>query len=320
MDKAVSRYFNEALASSTKKSYQAGQKRYLDFCKMYNVSDPFPVKEAILCYFVAFLGEQGLMAATVKSYLSSVRQLQISLGLPEVALASMPQLKQIIKGVGVARGKEGKAPRKKRPITPAILGQLRTLKGETQLNGPDWEMFWGASCLAFFGFLRMGEILAPSVGSFNHLNLAAVGLSANHRSKPSVIHVRIKVSKTDPFCQGTTVVLGRTRRDLCPVSALIGYLKIRGKSPGPLFCHREGHPLSKPVFVRWVKQALGRLGYDEKGFAGHSFRVGAATTAASVGIQDSTIKALGRWESTAYLLYIRLRPEELQEVATRLIA
>ena len=76
---------------------------------------PFPVNEPILCYFAAYLGEQGLMASILKSYLSSIRQLQISLGLPEMALASMPRLKQIIKGVGVARGKEGKAPQKNDP-------------------------------------------------------------------------------------------------------------------------------------------------------------------------------------------------------------
>ena len=33
LDPAVLRYFSEALASSTKRSYQAGQKCYLDFCK-----------------------------------------------------------------------------------------------------------------------------------------------------------------------------------------------------------------------------------------------------------------------------------------------
>ena len=68
------------------------------------------------------------------------------------------------------------------------------------------------------------------------------------------------------------------------------------------------------------QQALEKLGYDERGFAGHSFRVGAATTAAMVGLQDSMIKALSRWDSTAYLLYIRIPPEELQQVAVKLLS
>ncbi len=39
------------------------------------------------------------------------------------------------------------------------------------------------------------------------------------------------------------------------------------------------------------------------GLPGHSFRIGAATTAATVGIEDSTIQMLGRW-SSAFLAHI----------------
>lgn len=319
LDTAVQKYFGEALATSTKKTYQAGQKRYLDFCKKFNVT-PFPVNEAGLCYFVAYLGEEGLMASSIKGYLSSIRQMQISMGMPEVSMAGMPRLKQIVKGVGVVRGKEGRTTHQKRPITPTILRQMLTLRGDRELNGSDWELLWGACCLAFFGFLRAGELLAPSEQAFNpsyHLNLA--DLSADHKSDPSIIHVRIKASKTDPFHRGTTVILGKTGKDLCPIVALINFLRVRGKDPGPLFRRRNGRPLTKPAFVKWVQRALGKLGYDQKGFSGHSFRVGAATTAAKAGIQDSIIKAMGRWESTAYLLYIRIPAGDLQQVASKLL-
>lgn len=115
----------------------------------------------------------------------------------------------------------------KQPITPVILRRIRSLKGDRELSGDDWEMFWAASCLAFFGFLRAGEVVPPSVKEYdpsNHLNFA--DLSADHKSKPTVIQVRIKASKTDPFRRGTTVVLGETKRDLCPVAALVGYLQV----------------------------------------------------------------------------------------------
>jgi hypothetical protein len=39
--------------------------------------------------------------------------------------------------------------------------------------------------------------------------------------------------------------------------------------------------------------------------------IGAATTAAMAGIEDSTIKTLGRWHSTTSLQYIRMRKARL---------
>ena len=67
-----------------------------------------------------------------------------------------------------------------------------------------------------------------------------------------------------------------------------------------------------------VRAALLAAGLPAKEFAGHSFRIGAATTAATVGLDDSTIQTLGRWKSSSYLLYIRLEPHRLASVASSL--
>jgi len=53
------------------------------------------------------------------------------------------------------------------------------------------------------------------------------------------------------------------------------------------------------------------MGVDPTCFSGHSFRIGAVTMAAKVGVEDATIKMLGRWESSAYQRYIRTPRDQL---------
>ena len=68
---------------------------------------------------------------------------------------------------------------------------------------------------------------------------------------------------------------------------------------GPLFRFTNGSYLTNEKFIKPVREALVVLGYESDNFSGHSFRIGAATTAAELGIEDRTIKALGRWQSDA---------------------
>ena len=69
-------------------------------------------------------------------------------------------------------------------------------------------------------------------------------------------------------------------------------------------------PLTKSRFVTAVRNALTQMGLGQSLYAGHSFRIGPGTAAAQAGVEDSTIKALARWSSTAFLIYIQDRHSE----------
>ena len=177
-------------------------------------------------------------------------------------------------------------------------------------------MFWAACCTAFFGFLRVSEFTTN--GSFDiskHLSLAdiAVDTSVN----PSMIRLTIKSSKCDQFRQGSAVYIGRAHPPTCALSAMLAYPHLRGSAPGPLFRWRAGLPLTARDVNTHLRSILAGASIQGR-YSSHSFRIGAATAAAAVGIPDHLIKVMGRWSTSAYQRYIRPSSATMAEVAQQL--
>ena len=130
-------------------------------------------------------------------------------------------------------------------------------------------------------------------------------VKVNDREKPSFLEVRIKASKTDVFRKGVTIYLGETGVDICPVAAILSYMVMARAKQSPFFCFSNGQALTRDNFVQELRMAISAGGIDTSAYAGHSFRIGTAMTAVACGLPESLIKTLGRWESSAYMLYIR---------------
>jgi hypothetical protein len=131
--------------------------------------------------------------------------------------------------------------------------------------------------------------------------------------------VRIKESKTDPFRAGQTITIGSSNTPLCPVLAMENYLALRPTTlVGPLFVNSLGKPLTKQEVTRKTRQLLSQAGFQASNFAGHSYRIGAATTAASAKLPSWLIKTLGRWSSDCYERYIQTPPSTLLNVSATL--
>ena len=82
MDNLVSFYFAKGLATSTQKAYTTAQKRYFHFRSANNLQ-PLPLSKTSLSQFITGLANSSLKHLTIKCYLSDVRHLQISAGLPD---------------------------------------------------------------------------------------------------------------------------------------------------------------------------------------------------------------------------------------------
>ncbi len=151
-------------------------------------------------------------------------------------------------------------------------------------------MTWAAAALCFFGFFRVGESqYHPAPRSTHRGTLAWGDVTVDNPASPQVIK-----------------------------AAVLAYMVTRGNTDGPFFKFEDGKPLTKARFTDVIREALEAVGLPQDQFAGHSFRIGAATTAVKAGIDDSTIRMLGRWNSTAFLVYIRTPREQLAQFSKTL--
>ena len=84
--------------------------------------------------------------------------------------------------------------------------------------------------------------------------------------------------KDRPIPSGVQCVHGKNGEGTLPGSSNAG--------EGPLFKFADGRPLTRERFVDNISVALVAAGINPAPYSGHSFRIGAATTAAKKGVGD----------------------------------
>ena len=235
-----------------------------------------PASELVLSQFVSYLAREKLTHRTIKVYLSAVRFLHIEGGMDDPFKPPLLRLEYILKGIKWTEAQQRNGARERLPISPGILRKIKAVWESSALD-PDVVMLWAACCVAFFGFLRVGELTVGSDDSYDasvHLSLGDIAV--DNPASPTMVRLSIKQSKTDPFRQGVDIFLGKTSTDLCPVVALLNYLVVRGRNPGALFHFRDGRLLTRQRFVEAVKarytvltkkeiiQAVSRLNKDDQ--------------------------------------------------------
>ena len=294
----------------------AAIKRFTDFCQKYDISNPFPLTQSALCYFVAYLGRAGLAPTTVKVYLSALRRQQIERELPAPDHANMPKLGAVQGGAAKVHALSTSTERVRLPITPDILRAIKGIWAETALQY-NTIMCWAIASMAFFVFFRLGELLVePGVTFDPARHLSGSDVAVDSRDTPTLLKVHLKTFKTDQLRKGVDIFIGKTGDELCPLAAVLAFMAVCGQRHGPLFRLQTGDHCTKEFFVEKLRLALRRAGLNPADYAGHSFRIGAATMAAERGIPDSTIKALGRWRSSAFLSYIRNSRDSLAQASS----
>ena len=200
-------------------------------------------------------------------------------------------------------------------MTAEVLRRVQRIL--TSSNRKERTVVWAIAVMAFFGFFRLGELLPDTGSTFDpKTDLAWGDLAVDSHTDTRTVKIHLKKSKCDQFGKGLDVYLGQTDLDLCPVTALLAYIETRGSGPGPLFVDSSQARITKLWFIGQFRDVLATACLPQQEYAGHSFRIGAATTAASVGL---TIQLLGRWQSAAFIWYVRTPGTQLATLSASLV-
>ena len=280
---------------------------------MSQEGDILPASEGTLIYFASYLA-RTVKHSTIKLYLAAVRNLHISCGHRD-PLSGKLLLKKILRGI---LRYQGQSRILRQPVTP---GGLQTIKPilHSWLGDHDFSMVWAAFTLAFSAFLRCSEFTYQGISRFRPQVDLSTDCVSFHPSlaSPQRMSIFLKASKTDAFRQGHTLVIACSTSPVCAVTAMRDYF-LTARPRGPLFSFRSGRLLTRSAVVNLLKDAARQVGLPYNSLKGHSFRIGAASTAAAAGLPDWLIKVLGRWSSDCYQLYIRTPRTVLLSAAPRM--
>ncbi|XP_056623663.1 LOW QUALITY PROTEIN: uncharacterized protein LOC130436741 [Triplophysa dalaica] len=307
----------QAVSLRTLQSYLTAWKSFKSFHLAFNI--PFPDFSVLtITSFISFLNSsKNLQASSIKGYMSGVEFFhKLIFNSPSAAIASS-QTSMLIKGIQRTHPARQDA---RQPITLDILTRcISTLRKGYHSKHVDHTldtMF----ILAFFGFLRCSEISTTS--TFNPLTHPTVSDLSVVDSE--TMSFSIKQSKTDQTRRGHFIYIFNLHSPIQPYQTLLAYLHFRKSqtktTSDPLFVDESNRPATRFWFQKHLKAVLLLSGIPADHFSGHSFRIGASTTAAQKGLSHSQIQALGRWTSEAFKSYIRSDRSIIREAHRTLIS
>lgn len=296
-------YITKGVAPSTLKAYTSAWSLFVTFCLSFR-KPVFPILITTVCSFLVYNFEtRNLKISSIRKLLASIQFFARYHNPDYPSLFNVPAVRLLLKGITKSSAKTHD---KRLPITFSVLQQLITSLRNGSFSNYINVLLEALFLTAFYGFMRPGEFTSESkhFESSRDLSLSDV------RFSPNFFTIFLKHSKNDSMGSGVSLSLYKNDYQFCPYSSMIKYLKIRLRTSlqSPLFILPNGAPITKVWFSSHLATVLKNCGLSPLQYTGHSFRIGAATTAAEHGIPTSTIKLLGRWSSSAFESYIR--PEQ----------
>ena len=278
------------------KTYNRHWKKFCEFTSMYSLS-PIPASGLTVLQFIAYLHSKSLSPATIRGYLTSVSFFHKIQNFPD------PSACFLIRRALIGLKKTVQTRSKLSPITKPLLDStLRALSSVTK-NLYTLILLRALFSFTYHACLRAGEVVLSS-NPRNVILLSQVQpLKTGGTTHFTISFKNYKHSRPDRHTP--KMILSPNGNFNCPVNLLQKYLTIRGNIPGPLFVDEKGLPLTRRFFSQYLKKSLSFIGPPHKKYNTHSLRIGRVTDLKLNGLDEETIKTTGRWNTNAFMNYIR---------------
>lgn len=268
----------------------------------YPANTIFPTSQRVLSEYIAHLFTQNLSSATIYSYISAISFVHKLEGMADPTSSFF--IKKLLKGVHNTKRRYDC----RLPITLDILAKLCYATDKVITSFRKALLCRSMFLLAFHAFLRIGEFTVNQNNKPDQvLQVQDVSFTCN-RQTHSLQSMTVKItnykhSDLRPFF---IKISACPTSFLCPVSTLSSYLQLYQHKTGPLFQFPDSLPVSYTWFCQMLQSVLNFIQLDTNLYKGHSFRIGAATSAAARGVPEHIIQKMGRWNSDAVKNYVRI--------------
>lgn len=256
------RYVEAAKAPSTLRAYRSDWRIWRRWCAERDLK-PLPSDGKAVAVFAAAQAAAGLRPATIHRRLAAIRHHHV-----EGGYASPTEDVLVARALAGIRRTHGTKPRKKRPLTVAMLRDMVDVMPATPRGRRDKALL----LLGFAGAFRRSEVAALEI---RQLEWVHEGVK---------VHLDKSKGNQEGRAEVVPVLCGT---DLCPVTALKDWIAAVRLIEGPIFRKitkggRLGFLSVNDRFVaKMVKWYLFRAGYDHEQFSAHSLRSGFLTAAAA---------------------------------------
>jgi len=291
----MSELIASSLSPDTAKQYSKVWSDLKDFC-ITSLNRQFEVSPENISLYVAHLDLKNLQPSTIQSHLSAISFIS--------KLNSMPDFTSSFTVEKMMKSLHKRSPCNdtRLPIDKALLEKLIINIRNHCDSAYECATYRAIFSLAYFALLRAGECT---------FSKHVLSLKCVNRVMQGGVCIAIEIS-FDTFKNSShkkasvpTLKIQKRGGDTCPVKLIDHYLQLRSNIDGPVFISAAGNPILPKHFREKLKACISFLSLDANRYNTHSFRIGRATDMLIEGYTEAHIRAAGRWQSRAFVKYLR---------------